>query len=153
MIKCESPLANPLCTDWIFLSVQTTDHLNQWHHLLSVLKNKHSAPFSSGRVSWVAASRSIKFELIGYSPACLCSFQNWESGNFPLFHLRRQLGAYSLYTYNFMESQTMCHDIKMALINKKLFVEKMSELAILHCNISILLFISKTAGYHFPWFI
>ena len=28
-------------------------------------------------VSWVAASRSIKFELIGYSPVCLCSFQNW----------------------------------------------------------------------------
>ena len=28
------------------------------------IKNKHSAPFSSERVSSVAASRSIKFELI-----------------------------------------------------------------------------------------
>ena len=62
----------------------------------TVPNNKHSAPFSSERISSMAASRSKKFELIGYSPACLCSFQNWGSGNFSPFHLRKWLSAYSL---------------------------------------------------------
>ena len=43
----------------------------------------------------MAASRSIKFELIGYSPVCLCSFQNWGSRKFSPFRLRRKLSAYS----------------------------------------------------------
>ena len=59
-------------------------------------KNKHSAPFSSESVSWVSRSLSIKFELIGYYPAFLWSFQNWMSGNFSSFYLRRRLSAYSL---------------------------------------------------------
>ena len=45
----------------------------------------------------MAASCSIKFELIGYSPVCFSSFQNWESGNFSPFCLRRKLSAYSFH--------------------------------------------------------
>ena len=51
----------------------------------TVIKKKHPAPFLSERVSWVAVSCSIKFELIGSSPACLYSIPNWESGNFSPF--------------------------------------------------------------------
>ena len=74
----------------------------------TVPKNKHSAPILSERIRSVAASCSIKFELIGYSLGCLCSKDyNSKLGGVGSSYLLLEKGAGCLF-FNFILGMLCC---------------------------------------------